>query len=299
RSLVGRHVHRSIREKLHYATRCSSRVPITSGCPCMVFPGFFFDTATAHSATVHGMHHPGLVTLSICVSIFAATMALLTAQLARRSQRVLHQQVAILTGAFALGGGIWATHFIGMLAFQLPARVNYSIALTLLSLLPAFIASWFALRVLAMQHVTRRHILTSGTWVGVGIGTMHYSGMAAIQTPLVMRYDAGLFALSILVAIGLAVLALWAGYGLRRGAKQSLRRLAASGAVLGMAIASMHYTGMAAVRFIGQPVESDHTLALGTVALALILAAFSVMLTVLVLAVNGLLRVRDLYLRVR
>src|SRR5690606_8951224 len=75
------------------------------------------------------------------------------------ARRAMHSYAAILSGALALGGGIWATHFIGMLAHQLPVPVSYSAPLTLLSLLPAFAASGFALRMLAMSRVTPRHML--------------------------------------------------------------------------------------------------------------------------------------------
>ena len=217
----------------------------------MALSGFFLDASAQHGMMVHGTHHPGLVFLSVCVSIFASTMALQTAHIARRAERRPHYHVSIFTGALALGGGVWATHFIGMLAFELPSQVKYSVPLTALSLLPAFVASWFALRVLAMKHVTWRSMLVSGAWVGLGIGTMHYSGMAAIETPLDIRYEPWLFSLSFLLAIALAILALWVGYGLRRGTEHSYVRLGASGAVLGAAIASMHYTGMAAIRFLG------------------------------------------------
>ena len=266
----------------------------------MALSHFFLDAA-AHSdlAIVHGTHHFGLMALSICVSIIASTMALQTAHIARAAQRVLHYHAAIFTGALALGGGVWATHFIGMLAFELPERVSYSIPLTLLSLMPAFAASWLALRVLAMKQVTRNTMLVSGTLVGLGIGAMHYSGMAAIQTQLAMRYEPVLFVSSFFVAIALAVLALWVGYGLRRASQHGLLLLCGSGVVMGAAIAGMHYTGMAAVRFTGQPMEASSELTLSTSAAGLILAACAIMLTLLVVAINGLLRVQDLYRRMR
>ena len=266
----------------------------------MAFSHFFLDAATHDSlAFVHGTHHPGLTFLSICVSIIAATMALQTAHIARRSQQILHYHAAILTGAFALGGGVWATHFIGMLAFELPGQVSYSFVITLLSLLPAFAASWLALRVLSMKHVTRRTILISGSLVGLGIGAMHYSGMAAIETQLQMHYEPFLFALSFCVAVVLAILALWIGYGLRPTTQYDRFRLCASGAVMGAAIAGMHYTGMAAVRFTGHAVEASAELTVSTSAVALILAVCAIMLTVLVVAINGLLRVQALYRRMR
>lgn len=248
---------------------------------------------------MHGSHHFGLLVLSIFVSIFSATMACQTAHTARRAQRALHRHAAVLTGALALGGGIWTTHFIGMLAFVLPARVDYSAGLTLFSLLPAFAASWLALRLLASTQVTGRRLMGSGVLVGLGIGTMHYCGMAAMQTELDIRYEPVMFFFSILVAVVLAILAMRVGYGMNRGKQPNTMRLLSGGAVMGIAIASMHYTGMASARFIGQANISNHEVTFSTLSVALILACFTIMVTALVVALNGLIRTQELYRRLR
>lgn len=54
-----------------------------------------------------------------------------------------------------------------------------------------------------------------GVLVGAGIGAMHYSGMAAMQLAPLLRYDPLMFGLSILVAVVLAIIALWVRFGLR------------------------------------------------------------------------------------
>lgn len=265
----------------------------------MTLPPFFLDAAGQDASFVHGTHHIGLLVLSVIVSIISATMACQTAYTARRAQRALHRHAAILTGALALGGGIWTTHFIGMLAFVLPAKVEYSADLTLFSLLPAFVASWMALTILSSTRLTRRRLLGSGVLVGLGIGTMHYCGMAAMETNLEIRYEPVMFSVSIVVAITLAVLSMWVGHGMNRGKRPGARRLLASGSVMGVAIASMHYTGMAAARFIGQPEHSTYEVTFSTLSVALILACFTIMVTALVVALNGLIRIQELYRTVR
>lgn len=262
-----------------------------------VFDSFFTD-ASAAAPYLQGTHHIGLVALSLFVSIFSATMALQTAQVAGRTESPLYRHVAVGTGAIALGGGIWTMHFIGMLAFELPTHVHYSTGLTLLSLLPACAASWFALRMLARPEVTWPQLIMGGTLVGLGIGTMHYSGMAAMQTPLQMRYEPVTFVLSIAVAVGLAILALWVRYGLRQTGLGRIQRLLAGGLVMGLAIASMHYTGMAAVHFVGEPGPSSTGLLLNTTFASLALSTFTITVTVLVAALNGLIRTRELYHKV-
>lgn len=83
---------------------------------------------------------------------------------------------------------------------------------------------------------------------------MHYLGMAAMEIGPALRYDPLLFALSIVVAVLLGTLALWISFGLRhRTRMRGYKRRLWAGAVMGVAIAGMHYTAMEAARFIGQP----------------------------------------------
>jgi PAS domain S-box-containing protein len=129
--------------------------------------------------------------------------------------------------------------------------------------------------------------------VGAGIGAMHYTGMAAMQMALALRYDPFMFGLSIVVAVVLATLALWIRFGLRtlRLPRAVLGVISAS--VMGCAIAGMHYTGMAAARFVGScrwtPRATNSTF------LALAITLITVAFTVFVMAANGLLRYRDMY----
>merc|ERR1712000_579083 len=94
-----------------------------------------------------------------------------------------------------------------------------------------------------------------GVLVGSGIGAMHYTGMAAMEMAPLLRYNLPVFALSIVVAVLLAMLSLWIKFGLKRfaisrGFKGT--RVIAS-VVMGCAITAMHYTGMAAARFVAPP----------------------------------------------
>ncbi|MEG1056098.1 MAG: MHYT domain-containing protein, partial [Janthinobacterium sp.] len=163
---------------------------------------------------IYGTHDAGLVLFSIGIAIFASFMALQIAGMARSSERGFQRQTAIITGAIALGGGIWSMHFIGMLAFDICTRVSFDPGLTLLSMLPGMAASWVALHLLARPRISWRQLVVGGVLVGVGIGSMHYSGMAAMQTSLTLHYQPWLFALSLVVAVVMAMLALWIRFGL-------------------------------------------------------------------------------------
>ncbi|MDX8121931.1 PAS domain S-box protein [Janthinobacterium sp. GMG2] len=255
-----------------------------------------FAVSTDTMQYIYGTHNAWLVLFSIGIAIFASFMALQIAGMARSSERGFQRQTAIITGAIALGGGIWSMHFIGMLAFDICTRVSFDPGLTLLSMLPGMAASWVALHLLARPSINWRQLVVGGVLVGVGIGSMHYSGMAAMQTSLALRYEPWLFALSLLVAVTLAMLALWVRFGLSamRQRLSPLTSLLLSSVVMGLAISGMHYTGMLAARFSGTPTAGENTITVQASFVALAVALITVTLTVFVAAANGLLRYRQL-----
>ena len=257
----------------------------------------FFVGGEELGPLVQGTWQPGLVLLSFAVPIFLSLMALQTSHIARSTRSHFYRHIAIGTGAIALGGGIWTMHFIGMMAFHLPAPMYYRTDITLASLLPGLVASWTTLWMLARREPVGWPLVVGGVVVGAGIGTMHYTGMAAMVSTLEMRYDPFLFGLSIVVAVALAMLALWIRFGLRRTPLSRRARFMLSGVIMGVAIAGMHYTGMAAVRFYGDlsVADADQGIRLGTTWASLGLASISLTVAVLVTSLNGLIRTRELY----
>lgn len=243
---------------------------------------------------VPGHYQPGLVALSVIVAICLSWVALHnTADIARHIQKRRYYHLTIALASVALGVGIWTMHFIGMMSYLLPVPVDYNMGLTVLSLVPACAASWLALEMLSRQQLAFSQLAVSGVLVGGGIGIMHYVGMAAMMTPLKMRYVPSFFALSIVVAVVLAMLSLWIYFGLRRTSLARWARLLVSSIVMGVAISGMHYTGMAAVRFLGQVPDAHAAYVPDQVDVALILAVFAILLGLLVASVNALIRSRD------
>ncbi|HEX7386350.1 MAG TPA: MHYT domain-containing protein [Castellaniella sp.] len=253
----------------------------------------FFLSPTDGTSFVQGSYQPELVFLSVFVAVVLSLMALQTAHVARGAASILHRRIAIVTGSVALGAGIWTMHFIGMLAFKLPAPVHYDMTLTLLSLIPGWVGALAALVLLSLRQFSVRQLGVAGVLLGAGIGAMHYTGMMAMRTPLLMRYEPGTFGLSIVVAVVLAMLALWIYFGLR--ALNGRVRFWASGVVMGVAIAGMHYTGMAAVRFLGTPGPGADFIHLGASYVALALSSLTLTIAIVVAALNGLVRSRALF----
>ncbi|NWO07861.1 MAG: PAS domain S-box protein [Alteromonadaceae bacterium] len=255
----------------------------------------FFVVGTPPGKLVTGHYDWVLVGLSLAIAIGASYMALVLAAAARRSSARFMQRLHLLSGSASLGFGIWSMHFIGMLAFEMPTHVHYHPGITALSVLPSLLASWVTLSLLARNELNTSRLVGGGITVGAGIGAMHYLGMAAMQIGPALRYDPALFVLSILVAVVLGTLALWISFGLRRHRLlHGYKRRLLAGTIMGLAIAAMHYTGMEAARFIGEPDPDFLPGSNRHIMLALTIAFVTVSLSLLAAGVNAVARYRAL-----
>jgi PAS domain S-box-containing protein len=193
-------------------------------------------------------------------------------------------------GAFAMGGGIWSMHYIGMLAFQLTVPVFYDLPLVALSLLAAMLSSAAALYVVSRDTMRIPALATGSIVMGAGIAAMHYIGMAAMRLPATSRWNVGIVATSVVIAVVVSCVALWLAFRLRSEERLLAPRKLASAALMGAAIACMHYTGMAAAEFHMAPMRADTTHAVSVSALGV--AGISVV-TFLVLTLALLTSVMD------
>jgi PAS domain S-box-containing protein len=260
-----------------------------------------FSPPTDPSMLTYGIYDPWLVLLSVVVASFSSWMGLQMAGQAASAATPNLRRAALLTGSLALGSGVWAMHFIGMLAFNLCTGVEYDRALTIWSMLPSIAASCVALSLIGRKRINGWQLLMGGVLVGAGIGAMHYTGMAAMRSTLELRYDPWMFGLSILVAVALATLALWVRFGLSmvRTWLPESTRLGIAGVTMGCAIAGMHYTGMAAARFVGRVEPDAASEILNAPFLALAVSLTTAVFTLLVTSANGLLRYRALFFQLR
>ena len=248
------------------------------------------------SILLHGTYNNNMVILSLFIAMLSSFMGLQVATQQAIETTIKRKQIMLSIASFALGGGIWAMHFIGMLAFDLCTLVEYNIPLTLLSIIPGIGASWVALNHLQNHKTGAKSLLLSGLLVGSGIGTMHYAGMAAMQMAPLLRYDLTIFMLSIVVAVAFAVLSLWIRAGLLKvwhQQKDWQANLIAS-IVMGFAISGMHYTGMAAARFV-KPAGLELSKQTSEISfyLALIVSGVTVVIIIIVLGVNLLFKYKD------
>jgi NO-binding membrane sensor protein with MHYT domain/nitrogen-specific signal transduction histidine kinase/CheY-like chemotaxis protein len=198
---------------------------------------------------LHQSYSPTLVVLSVLIASAASYTAL---SLAGRvtAARGRERLAWLAGGSCAMGLGIWSMHFVGMLAFHLPVPIAYRPGRVLLSILPAVAASALALVVVSRARVGLASLAVAALCMGPAIAGMHYIGMAALNVPASLHWHAVLVTASVAIAVVASFAALALAYRLRSDASAAgvARRLAAA-AVMGLAIAGMHYTGMAAARF--------------------------------------------------
>src|ERR1700689_2231257 len=190
-----------------------------------------------------------LVALSVAISTLASYAALDLGGRVTAAHGPI--RIAWLSGgACAMGMGIWAMHYIGMLACSLPVAVDYDWRIVALSLLCAVFASGAALFVVSRQQMTPVDITLGSLTMGGGIAAMHYIGMTAMRLPAIRSYSLPLVVLSVVLAVLISMVALWLAFALPRARQHDRAKKIAAAVVMGAAIPVMHYTGMAAATFL-------------------------------------------------
>jgi NO-binding membrane sensor protein with MHYT domain len=198
-----------------------------------------------------------LLVLAFVTSVVGSTVGL-ACTLQSRNAATQGKRVGWLAmAALAIGGvGIWLMHFIAVLGFDTPGYpVRFDLARTALSAVLAVASVFVGLVVFGVQKkfVVWR-LLVAGVITGLAVNLMHYSGMWALNIKGDISFNAGLVALSIVIAIVAGTAALWFTATVD---KIQLRLVAA--VVMGIAVTGMHYTGMSAVRVHIDPAAPDPT----------------------------------------
>jgi PAS domain S-box-containing protein len=208
------------------------------------------------NAVMTGSYDYSEVARSILIAIAASYAAL---DLAGRviAARGWARAAWLTGGAIAMGIGIWAMHFKGLLAFRLPVRVDYHWPTVLVSLVGAVCVSAVALYIVSRERMGPFQALTGSIIMGGGIAGMHYVDMAAMRLPTVIRFSPFLVTLSVSLAILFSLVALLIAFGLREQDKGTALRKIGGAVVMGAAISAVHYTGMAATTFVPSVVPPD------------------------------------------
>src|SRR5687767_12423300 len=141
-----------------------------------------FVTGSLPGPVLPASYDPWLVALSYVVASLAAYTAIdLAGRVSDYRTEPRRAAAWLAGGAFAMGAGIWSMHFVAMLAYKLPIPVRYEQWTTLASMLAAIATSGFAIYIITRGKQSWPRLILSGTIMGAGIGTMHYTGMAAMR----------------------------------------------------------------------------------------------------------------------
>jgi NO-binding membrane sensor protein with MHYT domain len=196
----------------------------------------------------------GLVALSIAVAMLGSFTGLVMTT-GIQNARPAEARLRIVLGGVGVGGGIWSMHFIAMLAVILPIRLSYDVAETAISAVIAIIFTATALAIVSSKRFGGATLPLSALFLGSGIGGMHYLGMHAIRGNCSLHYSWLGVAVSVVIAIQASGVALWFAFRQRGVLDTFLGAM-----VLGLAIASMHYSGMVATHFLpaSSPAEILH-----------------------------------------
>jgi diguanylate cyclase (GGDEF)-like protein len=230
-------------------------------------------------------HDWRLVLLAGLVCFAASLVAISIFHRAAASQaRTRTIWIAIAGGA--IGYGIWATHFIAMLAYDPGVLIGYGIVLTTLSLVAAMVLTSSGFGIAASDH-GRWGAPIGGGVIGAGIASMHYLGMSALEVPGRMTWSADLVFVSVVLGVLLGVAALAAAVNIKGRSRTFVPAL-----LLTLAIVSHHFTAMGAVEIVPDPTRVPDTLFLSPNLLALVIAG--VALSVLGMSLVGVLADRRL-----
>ncbi len=212
------------------------------------------------------IYNPTLVMLSMFVAITGALTGLaVTAGYDRGGKRTYAS--AVIKGAVIIGGSIWSMHFIAMLAVRLPVAVTYNFVETTLSLYIAIMGTGLGLYIASRRRLGWASIPIAGILMGAAIGGMHYLGMNAMRGCGISYTQSGIIT-ALTIAVAASTIALWFTFR-KRGTTETLL----GGLMLGLTIASMHYTAMVSTGFDYPPVNiSPSALLMSQDALAFIIA---------------------------
>jgi signal transduction histidine kinase/CheY-like chemotaxis protein/HPt (histidine-containing phosphotransfer) domain-containing protein len=217
-----------------------------------------------------GQHDLRLVVVAGLVCLFASFTAFSLLKRARVPDP--RSGYWLIATALVTGCGVWATHFIAMLAFEPGFAVSYDPVLTMLSALIAVVVAaggfWLAVR--------NGRLVAGGAVVGIAVAAMHYTGVAALKIGADKIWDVSYVVASLIVVGLFAAAAMVASHRLpgRKG-------LWSGAGLLVLGICGLHFTAMSAVSFRPNPLILVSDAVIDPKALAIAITAVTVLILLL------------------
>lgn len=192
-----------------------------------------------------------LVLFSWFIAALAAYTALNLASRILALSKPSHRQAWLLGGGLALGTGVWAMHFTGMLAMPLPFEVTYDVGLAAASLLVGIVSSYVALYAMTRPTLGRAGMAISTLWLAGSAAAMHNVGISAMKLSPGFVYDPRSMAGAAAVSLVSSFCAIWGGRALvRLQGKWHLGWQCIASVGMGVALCGIHYAGMIDVKIL-------------------------------------------------
>jgi len=228
-------------------------------------------------ACVQDEHDFLLVMLAVGVCAATAAAAFHIHGISSQASGSKRRYWIFLTGV-ASGSGIWATHFVAMLALKVgPYSVVYDPGLTFVSLLIPILFTAAGFSIVGRAGPWWK-APAGGVLIGVGIVAMHYTGMAAVKFPGTIVWDPNL----VLASVALGVFFAASATTVFHNTRPAVARWAAA-ALLTVAICSLHFTAMGAA-----VLSPDPTILVGGLQLDTTLMAMAIAGITLIVVLTGL-----------
>lgn len=199
-----------------------------------------------------------LVVLSIAFACIASYTALALNERSKNNS-YLSRYFWFTLSSVAMGFGIWSMHYMGMFSYSLPVKIHYNLMLTIVSIIPAMLASFFAFYIINSAKLTLKAAAVMSFLMGLGVSGMHLIGMASMELEAFHMYDyAGLLVSTLASCVGFFTLS-----SLHKYLNKIYIRLLLS-LVIGLSVSANHYIAMLSITFY-VPVSSqvnDYTIPL-------------------------------------
>ena len=195
-----------------------------------------------------------LVALAALICVLACMSSFnLGARAAKKSGYARWAWLAI--AAVAAGYGVWATHFVAMLAYKVPVASSFDVPNTIASALIAIASNGAGFWIAINPRLSRWRFAAGGAIAGLGISAMHYLGMDAWHVAALREWNMPYVVASVILGTGLGTASFHVGF-----AEAGLKHRLAGAAIFMVAIVAMHFTAMSALIL-----HADATIAVGGV----------------------------------
>jgi PAS domain S-box-containing protein len=207
----------------------------------------FLTNTPALALLYQGRYDFFLIVLSVLFALFSTFAAFIVIRniglLAGKATRFMLTLLAAIT----MATGIWAAHFVGMLALKLPCSTSYQGLLTFFSIIPVLLSSWTFLSFATSKQQNSKVLISNTLALGLGIACMHSIGLSAMRIEGSIYYAPILFTAALAFVLSFSYIALNACTKLDLSKKSHLLLISA---LVGAAVATLHYTGFLATYFV-------------------------------------------------